>query len=75
MQSFAVGQVVESRRPDFTPGDIVRGDFGWQDYVATDGKGFGGMQKVPPGIPPNLALGLFGLNGLDRAGFSGGRFG
>jgi NADPH-dependent curcumin reductase len=63
MQSFAVGQVVESHHPDFTPGDIVRGEFGWQDYV-TDGKGFGGMQKVPPGIPPNLALGLFGLNGL-----------
>jgi NADPH-dependent curcumin reductase CurA len=30
----------------------------------TDGNSFGGMQKVPPGIPPNLALGLFGLNGL-----------
>src|SRR6201999_690773 len=56
MQSFGVGQIVESRHPDFKKGDIVRGDFGWQDYVATDGKGFGGMQKVPPGIPPNLAL-------------------
>src|ERR1700688_1149484 len=64
MQSFAVGQVLESRRPDFKPGDLVRGDFGWQDYVVTDGYGFGGMQKVPPGTPPNLALGLFGVNGL-----------
>jgi NADPH-dependent curcumin reductase CurA len=64
MQSFAVGQVIESRHPDFKPGDLVRGDFSWQDYVVTDGKGFGGMQKVPPGVPPNLALGLFGLNGL-----------
>ncbi|MEA2912114.1 MAG: hypothetical protein QOJ15_4195 [Bradyrhizobium sp.] len=64
MQSFAVGQVVESRHPDFKPGDIVRGEFGWQDYVVTDGTGFGGMQKVAPGILPNLALGLFGLNGL-----------
>jgi NADPH-dependent curcumin reductase len=64
MQSFAVGQVVESRLPDFKPGDLVRGDFGWQDYVVTDGKGFGGMQKIPPGTPPNLALSLFGLNGL-----------
>jgi NADPH-dependent curcumin reductase len=64
MQSFAVGRVLESRRPDFKPGDIVRGEFGWQDYVVTDGKGIGGMQKVPAGIPPNLALGMFGLNGL-----------
>ena len=30
----------------------------------TDGKGFGGMQKVAPGTPPDLALSLFGVNGL-----------
>ena len=64
MQSIAVGQVIESRHPDFKPGDLVRGDFSWQDYVVTDGKGFGGMQKVAPGTPPNLALSLFGVNGL-----------
>src|SRR6266478_5963807 len=64
MQSFAVGQVIESRRPDFMPGDLVQGDLSWQDYVVTDGKGFGGMQKVAPGTPPNLALSLFGVNGL-----------
>jgi hypothetical protein len=64
MQSFAVGQVTESRHPDFKPGDLVQGDFSWQDYLVTDGKGFGGMQKVAPGTPPNLALSLFGVNGL-----------
>src|SRR5712672_1094880 len=64
MQSFAVGQVIESRHPDFKPGDIVRGDFSWQDYLVTDGKGFGGMQKVAPDMPPSLALSLFGINGL-----------
>jgi NADPH-dependent curcumin reductase CurA len=64
MQSFAVGQVLESRHPDFKLGDLVRGDLGWQDYVVTDGNGFGGVQKVPPGTAPNLALGLFGVNGL-----------
>jgi NADPH-dependent curcumin reductase CurA len=64
MQSFAVGQVLESRHPDFRPGDLVRGDFSWQDYIVTDGKGFGGMHKLPPGVPPNLALSLFGVNGL-----------
>jgi NADPH-dependent curcumin reductase CurA len=64
MQSFAVGHVIESRHADFKPGDLVRGDFGWQDYAATDGKSFGGMHKLPPGVPPNLGLSLFGLNGL-----------
>src|ERR1700730_16380186 len=43
MQSFAVGQVVESRHPDFKPGDIVRGDFSWQDYV-----GQSVLRKVRP---------------------------
>ena len=64
MASFAVGQILESRHPDFKAGDIVRGSFGWQDYAATDGKVFGEMHKVSPGVPPNLALSLFGINGL-----------
>jgi len=64
MQSFAVGQVLESRHPDFEAGDLVRGDFGCQDYAANDGKTSGGIQKLPPGMPLNLALSLFGLNGL-----------
>jgi NADPH-dependent curcumin reductase CurA len=64
MQSFAIGQVLESRHPDFKTGDLVRGDFSWQDYVVTNGKGFGGVQKLPVGVPPNLALSLFGVNGL-----------
>ena len=64
MQSLAVGKVLVSRHPDFKAGDLVRGYFSWQDYVVTHGKGFGGMQKLPPGVPPNLALILFGVNGL-----------
>ena len=39
------------------------GAFGWQDYVATDGQGFMAMRKLPPGVPPNLALSLFGITG------------
>jgi hypothetical protein len=30
----------------------VRGDLSWQDYLVTDGRGFGGMQKVARGTPP-----------------------
>ncbi len=32
MRAACVGQGVESRHPDFNPGDLVRGIFGWQDY-------------------------------------------
>jgi hypothetical protein len=52
MQSFAVGQALESRHTDFKSGDLVRGDFGCQDYAPTDGKSLGGMQKLPAGMPP-----------------------
>src|ERR1700734_2964665 len=52
MRAAAVGQVVESQRPDYQPGDIVQGMFGWQDYVVTDGKGLLAMRRPPPGVPP-----------------------
>jgi NADPH-dependent curcumin reductase len=64
MASFAVREVLESHHPDFKAGDIVRGSFGWQDHVATDGNVLGGMHKVPPGALLSLALSLFGINGL-----------
>ena len=63
MRAAAVGQVLESRHPGFAPGDLVQGAFGWQDYIATDGQGFTAMRKLPPGVPPNLALSLFGITG------------
>jgi NADPH-dependent curcumin reductase len=64
MRAIAVGQVVDSRRPDFRVGDLVQGMFGWQDYVATDGRGLLTMHKLPPGVEPNIALSLFGVTGL-----------
>ncbi len=63
MRAIGVGQVVESRHHDFKPGDLVQGWWGWQDYVATDGRGVGGMHKLSPGVPPNTALSLFGITG------------
>ena len=63
MRAAAVGQVVESRHSDFKPGDLVQGFWGWQDYVAANSKSLGGMRKVPPGVPPNMALSLFGITG------------
>lgn len=34
MSGFAVGEVVESNAAGFARGDIVEGDWGWQDYAA-----------------------------------------
>ncbi len=64
MRAGSVAQVVESRHPDYAPGDLLMGGFGWQDYALTDGTGILGVRKLPPGVPPNLALSLFGITGL-----------
>jgi NADPH-dependent curcumin reductase len=64
MRAAAIGQVIESRHQDYRPGELVQGVFGWQDYVANDGTGMMAVRRVPPGVPPNLALSLFGITGL-----------
>ena len=64
MRGLAVGQVVQSRKPDYAAGELVMGLFGWQDYIATDGGGLVGMRKIPAGLSPTMALGLFGLTGI-----------
>ena len=64
MRAGAVGQVIESNNPNFTPGDLVMGAFGWQDYFATTGAGMMRATKLPPGVPPNMALSVLGLTSL-----------
>ena len=62
----AAGKVVASNNPEFQVGDAVQGGFGWQDYCVTDGKGPLGFRaiKLPPGVPLETALSLFGITGL-----------
>lgn len=67
MRATCVGQVVESRHPDFQPGELVSGLFGWQDYTVTDGQDSllrRPVVKVPPGIPPERTLSVLGGTGL-----------
>jgi hypothetical protein len=63
MRAFGVGEVIETRLPEFKRGDLVQGMFGWQDYVATDAQAPGGLRKLAPQVSPNLALSLFGITG------------
>ena len=50
MRSLTVGQVMESKHPGFTEGDIVSGLLGWQDYAVSNGKSelIGTLNKMPP---------------------------
>jgi len=69
MRCIASGQIVESRLPGFSPGDIVQGWFGWEDYTVIDASpqiapGLFPMTKVPSDVPPDLAVGTLGLTGM-----------
>lgn len=64
MRAGAVGQVVESKSPDFAVGDVVQGMFGWQEYGLAGRRGLMSATVVPKGMPPTWPLGVCGITGL-----------
>jgi NADPH-dependent curcumin reductase CurA len=63
MRAFAVGEVIESKSPDYAVGERVMGIFGWQEYSAASEKNV--MLRVPDlDVPLSAYLGVLGLNGL-----------
>jgi hypothetical protein len=64
MRAGAVGQVIESRHPEFQPGDLVSGAFGWQEYALSTGQGVMAARKLPPGADPRIALSVLGGTGM-----------
>jgi NADPH-dependent curcumin reductase len=58
----AVGEIIESRHPDFKVGEIVEGRFGWQHYAVSNGQG---VVRVPQSLG-NIenALSIGGLPGF-----------
>ncbi len=57
-----VGQIVESKHPDFHEGDIVKAYSGWQEYGVAAGNA---IQRVDPSLAPiSTALGVLGMPGL-----------
>ncbi|MEX0677947.1 MAG: NADP-dependent oxidoreductase [Pirellulales bacterium] len=62
MVGGAVGEVIASNNSQFQPGDVVQGDFGWQEYPLSNGKG---VRKIDPSIAPiSTSLGVLGMPGL-----------
>src|SRR5215208_3599715 len=62
MVGGTVSQVVESRNPQFAPGDYVVGYDGWQDYHVSSGRE---LRKLDPGAAPiSTALGVLGMPGM-----------
>lgn len=64
MRGRGVGEILESKNPSFSIGDIVQGKFGWQEYVVSDGSPDKMMYKVEThGLSPSTALGVLGMTG------------
>ena len=64
VHAVGAGKVVASRHPDFAVGDLVQGSFGWQEYCVSDGGGLSGARRLPPDLPLDLALSVFGSTGM-----------
>jgi NADPH-dependent curcumin reductase CurA len=63
MVGGTIGEVVSSRDPGFSPGDLVLAYSGWQRYDAPRGSW---LRKLDPdaGVPVTTALGVLGMPGF-----------
>ena len=65
MQGGTVGEVVESRHPNYKAGDHVVGYGGWQEYSIVDGGQPGMLRKVDTRhVPLSAYLGAVGMPGV-----------
>ncbi|MGZ7018262.1 MAG: NADP-dependent oxidoreductase [Acidimicrobiia bacterium] len=62
VRAAGLGEVVESRNPAYSPGDLVMGLPGWQDYWTLTAGDAG--QVVPPGIAVEDMLSIYGVTGV-----------
>lgn len=60
MMGETVGEVVASRDPRYSPGQIVLGAWGWQTHIVTPADR---LVPLPPGAPYSAYLGVLGMPG------------
>lgn len=62
MVGGTVGQVIESKNPQFKPGEFYEGYWGWQEYFISNGDH---LRKLDPSLAPvSTALGVLGMPGM-----------
>ncbi|WP_163130210.1 NADP-dependent oxidoreductase [Agarivorans sp. Alg241-V36] len=64
MRASGIGEVVESRNPQFPLGATVMGMFGWTEQAVSNGAG---VNIVPPGLPAEAVLAVLALPGMTAA--------
>jgi NADPH-dependent curcumin reductase CurA len=65
VMGLVLGEVIESRHPDYAAGDLIMGRTRWESYSVADGTDY--MAKLPavdPEIPLSSYLGILGPTGL-----------
>jgi NADPH-dependent curcumin reductase CurA len=62
MECRAVARVAASNDPALTPGDIVLGAYGWQEWSVAPARGL--LKLDPAEAPVQTALGVLGMPGL-----------
>ena len=61
-----VAEVIASNHPDYEPGEVVQGQFGWQTYAVSSGASQQKIRKVPDlGVPYTVALSTLGMTGFS----------
>jgi NADPH-dependent curcumin reductase CurA len=63
MTGGAVGEVVSSRDPGFSEGDVVLHDLGWRELAKAHGKRFRRLDPIE-GLPLSAYLGALGMPGM-----------
>src|SRR5919201_4350902 len=62
MVGGTVAEIIESRNPKFSPGDLVLGNAGWQEHQITDGAT---LRKLDTSrVPASAYLGCVGMPGV-----------
>lgn len=73
MRGFTIGEVIESRHPDFQVGEMVQGMDGWQDYGLSNGVNHNSQGRIDTwklngiqqaGLPLTTGLSVLGTTGL-----------
>lgn len=61
MHGYAIGEVIETRSPDVSLGDIVAGELGWQEFAVLPASA---VRRCPEHRPLSEQLSLIGVAGL-----------
>ncbi len=65
MYGGGLARVVQSRHVDFSEGDLIQGELGWQEYSVIDPRKRLGVKKVkaPVGLPETTLMHVLGSSG------------